>query len=405
MDQDRGLLWKLSAEGTIDEIRKFVAGLGPTSIGSIRPLAGGGVSQAAVLAGGPSMLAGGKALRSKDALVETHVLQSAENIQEFLALVREYWTLLRDRGLADANPVKIFATADDSNTVVFIFRWKSAESRTLARMDAEVDRIWAGIRASSTAREWLPMMNEVYQGFEYKRFPTRGGIELLRGKCTCMVKLDALPEPFELDGQNGFVIMHRGPRMSQGDSSLMPVNILAHGADSPVANVMGDRVASPIRVEQNTELPQFGIIRSLRSPLAGPGEPDFPATAMWVVHWRIHTPMGTVITDPKVPLVFGPTTVQHYPPVGTEFKSATGPVDIMDAGTGEVVGKLTPGELTAFDIVVTIDDEIPSVMDRPTEYHVKMFNKVVKDPNQRITTEGLANDYRVPASVLAAFEE
>jgi hypothetical protein len=231
-----------------------------------------------------------------------------------------------------------------------------------------------------------------------------------------------LPDEIELDGQNGFVIMHRGPRLIQGNSRIMPVNILAHGADSPAASIAAMRgaiqpdalrasqprdaatVASrlltsgtrsgAIRVEQNTELPQFGIIRAL-----GPDN-DFPATAMWVVHWRIHTPLGTVITDPKVPLVFGPTTVQHYPPVGTEFKSATGPVDIYHQDTNMVVGKLTPGQLTAFDVVVTMDDEIPSAMDVPTEYYINMFNKVVADENQKISTEGLMNDYRIPASVL-----
>jgi hypothetical protein len=205
----------------------------------------------------------------------------------------------------------------------------------------------------------------------------------------------------------------------------MPVNILAHGADSAASamgldamRTLGARMAAPaaaaapqpavaappvlasgtrgptIRVEQNTELPQFGIIR------AQTADGDFPATAMWVVHWKIHTPLGTVITDPKVPLVFGPTTVQHYPPVGTEFKSSTGPVDIYHQDTGRVVGKLTPGELTAFDIVVTMDDEIPSCMDVPTAHYIDTFNKVVADPNQTISTEGLMNDYRIPANLL-----
>ena len=210
--------------------------------------------------------------------------------------------------------------------------------------------------------------------------------------------------------------------MVQKNSTLMPVNILAHGADSPassmgfvamkqareariaalqaanapgLANAGAQMLASgtngpTIRVEQNTELPQFGIIR------AQTGDNDFPATAMWVVHWRIHTPLGTVVTDPKVPLVFGPTTVEHYPPVGTEFKSATGPVDIYLQDTNRVVGKLTPGELTAFDIVVTMDDDIPSAMDLPAAYHVEMFNKIVADPNQEISSEGFVNDYRVP---------
>lgn len=105
--------------------------------------------------------------------------------------------------------------------------------------------------------------------------------------------------------------------------------------------------------------------------------------------------MGTIITDPDVPLVFGPTTVNHYPPVGTEFKSSTGPVRVMNADTGEVVGRLVPGELTAFDIVVTMDDEVPSIMDHPAAYHVRMFNENV-DESMKMSESGLKDDYRVP---------
>jgi hypothetical protein len=76
------------------------------------------------------------------------------------------------------------------------------------------------------------------------------------------------------------------------------------------------------------------------------------------VSWKIQTALGAVLTDPDQPLIFGPATVNHYPPVGTHFHSSTGPVDLVMEKTGEKVGTLTPGELTAFDIVVTKDDEI-----------------------------------------------
>lgn len=400
----KDLIWRLSTEGTLEQIRAVLGEVGPGA-----PATGGGSSITPPLAGltpiarPPSLLAsGGKLLRSRDSTIETHVLIPKTTPLELVQQLRDYWAQLRDHGLAEANPIKIFAAEDPSGAVTFIFRWKSPESQAKAQGLPEVVRAWASIRATSVAAQSFPSSNEVYQGFEYRGFPKQGGVELLRGKCTCRVKLNAFPEEFELDGQNGFVIMHRGPKFQQGDSSIMPVNILAHGADSPATNaMMASGSSAPIRVEQNTELPQFGIIRSRKSPLAGPNEPDFPATAMWVVHWRIHTPVGTVITDPNVPLVFGPTVVQHYPPVGTEFKSSTGPVKIFRADTGEEVGVLTPGELTAFDIVVTMDDQIPSVMDVPAKYHVDMFNKVVADPAQKISTDGLKDDYRVPASVRA----
>src|SRR5262245_49319978 len=122
MEQSRDLQWKLSAEGTFDEIRRFVGALGPATFASARPVAAGTSGQPSPLASGAQMLAGGKLLRSKDSLTETHVLQATTSVQDLLALVREYWTLLRDRSLADANPVKIFASNDDSSIVVFVFR-------------------------------------------------------------------------------------------------------------------------------------------------------------------------------------------------------------------------------------------------------------------------------------------
>jgi len=109
----------------------------------------------------------------------------------------------------------------------------------------------------------------------------------------------------------------------------------------------------PIRVEQNFSRPNDGIVKS-----NGTGGRDFPATAIWRVSWRIQTALGPVLTDPDQPLIFGPSTVEHYPPVGTHFHSPTGPVALVHEATGRRVGTLTPGELTAFDIVVTKDDDI-----------------------------------------------
>ncbi len=430
-DDTEQLIWELTARGSYEEIRQFFT----------RGRTGGAISSRAL----PATKEPGRAMgshdskchRSLDGLNQILVMEASGDPSTLLNLVRDHWALLRDKGLAEAQPVKIFSGSDNPGSIVYMFRWKTPESRSLASTDGEISQLMATIDANTVGS--FPLMNEAYQGFECKQFPNRGGIELLRGKCTCMVKLDGIDEEFELDGQNGFVIMHRGPRTIQGDSRLMPVTILAHGAASPTAS-MGimrrialDRLRPPgaigtqpgvgtptdaagrtiqppagmlapnllmsgtrgdtIRVEQNTELPQFGIIRAL-----GP-DSDFPATAMWVVHWRIHTPLGTVITDPNVPLEFGPTTVHLYPPVGTEFAAATGPVDIYHQDTNQVVGKLTPGELTAFDIVVTMDDEIPSAMDAPASYHVDMFNSIVGDAKQQISKEGIVDDYRVPASL------
>ncbi|HEX7167932.1 MAG TPA: hypothetical protein VF230_13225 [Acidimicrobiales bacterium] len=326
------------------------------------------------------------------------VATASGDASELIAAVRDYWVILRDFGLADANPVKILADATDVGCVAWVFRWKSPEARVRAASEEECVAAAQRIAGASESVARLPFAHEVYQGFEYRRFPQRGGVELLRGKCTCTVKLDMLDAEFELDGQNGFVIMHRGPGYEQGGIRIMPVTIYQHGADSPnplehVAELRDAPVemrTAPLRVEQNTDLPQFGIIRALQ-----PGA-DFPAVAMWVVHWRVQTPIGTLVTDPAQPLVFGPTVVQHYPPVGTEFFSAVGPVAVYREPDGERVGTLTPGQLTAFDIVVTMDDEIPSLHDRPARYHVDMFNRYVGDAKLRLSTDELVDDHRVP---------
>jgi hypothetical protein len=126
----------------------------------------------------------------------------------------------------------------------------------------------------------------------------------------------------------------------------MYLKILMHGGDSPHAAL------GPFRVEQNFSRPNDGIVRS-----NGQGN-DFPGTAIWRVAWRIITSIGPLLTDPETPLIFGPATVNHYPPVGTHFHSPTGPVALIHEQTGQRLGTLTPGELTAFDIVTTKDDEI-----------------------------------------------
>ncbi|MEU0275561.1 hypothetical protein [Streptomyces sp. NPDC006307] len=339
-----------------------------------------------------------EAFRSKDSLLEVAVAEPLGGVAELISAVREYWSVLRDHGFADANPVKVLVDAGDRQSVIWVFRWKESSSRMQAAATAECVQALARIECAGRVTSHHPFVNEAYQGFETGRFPSRGGIELLRGKCTCTVKLDGFDTEFELEGQNGFVIMHRGPRYVQEGVPLMPVIILRHGADAPNAlrDAPGLRDApeevrtTPFRVEQNSDLPQFGIIRSLQE------DSDFPAVAMWVVHWLVHTPIGTLVTDPKQPLVFGPTFVQHYPPVGTEFFSAVGPVPVFKQEDGQRIGTLTPGQLTAFDIVVTMDDEIPSILDRPARYHVEMFNRYIDDPALEIPFEGLVNDYRVP---------
>jgi hypothetical protein len=374
--------WQFSSEITLDEVSDFLRRR--DVIESV------GAGEDEIEESSPNL----DLIRSKDGLIEVEIFKSRVSVGETIESIRNHWSLLRRKGLAAASPIRILTDSFGEGNVAYIYKWAKATSRTIALADDDISALRKQIKSQAARVGLLSSSNEIYQGFDHEQFPKTGGVELLRGKCTCSLEVDGLEGQIELDGQNGFVIMHRGPAYELVDEEsrvrIMDVRILQHGADSPLPMPLPVRemlsnepeAALRIRVEQNPNLPQYGVIRA-QTP-----ENDFPATAMWIVHWRIHTPVGTIITDPNVPLVFGPTTVNHYPPVGTEFLASTGEVDVYNVETGTVVGKLIPGELTAFDIVVTMDDEVPSLLDAPPRDHIEMFNSIVNNSSLRIPFNG-----------------
>ncbi len=278
--------------------------------------------------------------------------------------VRSKWAFLRDRGLAGDYPVAVLRSggpegkvSDAGNgngnqpprvKVVEIFRWRSQQSRMEARQNADYQEMARKITDLVLSESPRETFSEAVRGFN-TNFPGCGGVELLKGVCSCLLSIDGMVENYPMSVKNGIVLMHRSPRMDlDGDGhNEMYLKILMHGGEIIQAAL------GPIRVEQNFARPNDGIVRS-----NGVGENDFPATAIWRVSWKIQTALGPVLTDPDQPLIFGPATVNHYPPVGTHFHSPTGPVKLVLESTGQRVGTLIPGELTAFDIVVTKDDEI-----------------------------------------------
>lgn len=307
-----------------------------------------------------------KIYRTAEPLAESWTIPtSIANLGEATRLARLHWSTLRAHGLAASTPVSVLVDkAGAEPSVAYTFAFHSRDSREQAKATTEVQEIEAKLREVAPNIE-TGEFSEAYQGFDHQKFPEYGGLELLRGKCDCTVELAGHDGSVKINGLNGFVLMHRSPGADvDGDSNReMYVQIVDHGSDCPLMTVerlhemMGEDMSPSdgVRIGQNKELSQYGLIRAKQH------ESDFPAIAMWVVHWRINTTrLGSFITDPSTPLVFGPTTVNHYPPVGTRFTASTGPVDLIHEQTGRVVGKLTPGELTAFDIVVTKDDEIPS---------------------------------------------
>jgi hypothetical protein len=262
--------------------------------------------------------------------------------------LRSKWAMLREKGYAGDYPVEILRNGGEKAKIVEIFKWRSQQDRLHAQNDRDVQNVEREISTLAIGASPKEQFTEAIRGFN-QNFPKIGGVELLKGVCSCLLTVDGMVEDYPMSVKNGIVLMHRSPGMDlDGDvRSEMYLKILMHGGEIIQAAL------GPIRVEQNFSRPNDGIVKS-----NGTGKFDFPATAIWRVSWRIHTALGPVLTDPDQPLIFGPATVNHYPPVGTHFHSATGPVALVLEATGERIGTLTPGELTAFDIVTTKDDEI-----------------------------------------------
>jgi hypothetical protein len=288
-------------------------------------------------------------LYRNESLIELGTYQTAaESADELVAGLREKWALLREKDLAGDYPVDILVSRDNGSAkVVELFRWRSVHHKAEAELDARCRAVQARVDALVGETGAHESFTEVIRGFN-ENFPPIGGTELLKGVCSCVLNVDGVVEDFPLSVKNGIVLMHRSPGTDfDGDGrNEMYLHIFMHGGEIDIDGF------GPVRVTQNFNMPNNGIVKSHG------GANDFPATAIWRVAWKIHTPLGDVMTDPNVPLIFGPAEVTHYPPVGTHFHSSTGPVALIHVESGKQIGTLTPGELTAFDIVVTKDDEV-----------------------------------------------
>jgi hypothetical protein len=272
----------------------------------------------------------------------------AGSADELVGSLRAKWALLREKDLAGDYPVDILVSRENGSVkVVELFRWRSLHHKAEAEGDDRCREVQSHINTLASGSAGSESFTEVIRGFN-QNFPPMGGTELLKGVCSCLLNIEGVVENFPLSVKNGIVLMHRSPGTDfDGDGrNEMYLHIFMHGGEIEIDGL------GPVRVTQNFDRPNNGIVKSHG------GATDFPATAIWRVAWRIETPMGDVLTDPETPLIFGPAQVTHYPPVGTHFHSSTGPVALIHEESGRTIGTLTPGELTAFDIVVTKDDEV-----------------------------------------------
>lgn len=312
-------------------------------------------------------------LYRNESLVQMETYETTPgHADDLVSQVRAKWALLREKGFAGDYPIEVLrgprSNGGSTVKVVELFRWRSAQDRVGAQTNPEYQDASKRISSLTVSEGPTETFTQAVRGFN-QNFPGIGGVELLKGVCSCLLTVDGIVENYPMSVKNGIVLMHRSPRMDlDGDGRTeMYLKILMHGGEIMQAAL------GPIRVEQNFSRPNDGIVKSNSAD----GN-DFPGTAIWRVSWRIHTAMGPVLTDPDEPLIFGPAAVNHYPPVGTHFHSPTGPVALIHEETGNRVGTLTPGELTAFDIVVTKDDEIfADILNTPPPDIFEIFDEQV----------------------------
>lgn len=292
----------------------------------------------------------------KKGLIQLNVYQaSGQQVDELVGLLRKRWAFLREKEWATDRPI---VTMKANGLAAEVFGWTSTEAKRKAARSSQYRQLGeriSGLRAKELVAR---TGTEAVRGFQ-RSFPLTGGVEFLQGVCSCRVDVDGVGKDFPIRAIDGVVLMHRSPRgdPDRDGKTEMYLNILYHACSLDFANL------GPSRIEQNFDVPNDGIVKSF-----GEGKHDFPGIAIWRVAWKFKTPMGVLLTDPSKPLVFGPERVTHYPPVGTEFKSPTGPVALLNQETGKRIGTLTPEELTAFDILATRDDEVEDpVLNQPPE--------------------------------------
>ncbi|HEV7990882.1 MAG TPA: hypothetical protein VGP25_03610 [Gemmatimonadaceae bacterium] len=322
--------------------------------------------------------------------METYETELA-HAEDLVGRVRAKWAMLREGGFAGDYPVEVLRAASPKEgkvKVVELFRWRTAQSRLDVQTSTEYQQVQRDIASLATGSPTLESYTQAVRGFN-TNFPPMGGVELLKGVCSCLLSIDGMVDKFPMSVKNGIVLMHRSPRRDiDGDGrNEMYLKILMHGGE------MIQAALGPIRVEQNFARPNDGMVKSLAQ-----GDRDFPAVGIWRVSWKIQTAMGAVLTDPDQPLIFGPAIVNHYPPVGTHFHATTGPVKLVLERTGETVGSLVPGELTAFDIVVSKDDEIfADILNTPPDDIFELMEKY-----EHLAHEALPENEALPGNVVAA---
>src|SRR5215216_3371217 len=168
--------------------------------------------------------------------------------------------------------------------IVEVFKWRSQQARVDAQKDEEYGELEQSVSSLTTSDAAKESFTQAVRGFN-SNFPAIGGVELLKGVCSCLLTIDGMVEEYPMSVKNGIVLMHRSPRMDlDGDGrNEMYLKILMHGGEIIQAAL------GPIRVEQNFARPNDGIVKSMSPDGNGPPRPRRVWQGRRPAHpWRAH---------------------------------------------------------------------------------------------------------------------
>ena len=138
---------------------------------------------------------------------------------ELVNAVRAKWAYMREKGYAGDYPIEILRSGGANVKVLEVFRWRTAQDRSRAQQDSEYQQVDQRLHSLTINQPSRETFTQAIRGFN-QNFPGEGGVELLRGVCSCLVTIDGVVKDYQMAVKNGIVLMHRSPRMDlDGDGN------------------------------------------------------------------------------------------------------------------------------------------------------------------------------------------
>jgi len=145
-----------------------------------------------------------------ESLVQMETYESRPAVaDELVSQVRDKWALLRQLGYAGDYPVEVLRSNQSSNQnggstvkVIEVFRWRSAQDRVTAQSDPDVLAMSERLSSLTLREGTKEIYTQAVRGFN-KNFPNIGGVELLKGVCSCLLSIDGLVQDYQIASRTG----------------------------------------------------------------------------------------------------------------------------------------------------------------------------------------------------------